>query len=390
MVGHVFQTGPSRKKKNNAKDPPSIDQSLPENLNSDLTCNVAELNSRFSLIPDMVIRELVIQQTGKRAALVYLIGLTDKNAINNNIHRPLLHRPFAGESTDGELPVSIGNIRWITEWSKVEQAIFQGYCVLFIDGRTDALTLDTQGWPQRAIEDPQLEASLKGAHQGFVETAGQNIALIRRYIPNRELKIKQLCVGARGRTQIFLLYLGDVANPEILKELEDRIAQLDVDAVVSTGELAELIEDNPYSPFPQFITTERPDAATSQLLQGRIVAVVDGSPSVLIAPTSISTFFQNVDDYGTRWLVSSFLRIMRFLAFFIALFLPSIYIALISYNLYLEGAANSQMIAELKQRIQRIEMEAIVSSRQLIELIQDHPRRSRRAPPAHGCGENPP
>jgi spore germination protein len=126
--------------------------------------------------------------------------------------------------------------------------------------------------------------------------------------------------------------LGDVANPEILQELEDRIAQLDVDAVVSSGELAEFIEDNPYSPFPQFISTERPDAAASQLLQGRIMVVVDGSPVILIGPASISTFFQNVDDYGTRWLVSSFLRMLRFFAFFVALFLPSFYIALISYN----------------------------------------------------------
>ena len=280
----------------------------------------------------MVIREFVIQYSGKRAALVYLLGLSDKNAINNNILRPLLHKPVAGESTDGELPVAVGNIQWFTEWSEVEQAIFEGYSVLFIDGRTDALALDTQGWPQRAIEDPQLESSLKGAHQGFVETAGQNITLVRRYIPNRELKVKQLRVGARGRTRILIVYLADVANPEILQELEDRITQLDVDAIVSSGELAEFIEDNPYSPFPQFISTERPDAAASQLLQGRIMVVVDGSPIVIIAPASISSFFQNVDDYGTRWLVSSFLRMLRFLAFFIALFLPSFYIALISYN----------------------------------------------------------
>lgn len=328
----VFTRNPLRRKKNYSKVPPFVDQSLPENLNSDITCNVAEINSRFSLIPDMVIREFVIQQTGKRAALVYLLGLSDKNAINNNILRPLLRRPVPGESTDGELPVAIGNIRWLTEWSKVEHAIFQGYSVLFIDGRTDALAMDTQGWPQRAIEDPQLETALKGAHQGFVETIGQNIALVRRYIPNRDLKVKELRVGARGITQVLLVYLADVANPEILQELEDRITQLDVDAIVSSGELAEFIEDNPYSPFPQFISTERPDAAASQLLQGRIMIVIDGSPVVIIAPASISTFFQNVDDYGTRWLVSTALRMLRFFAFFVALFLPSFYIALISYN----------------------------------------------------------
>ena len=155
MVEHVFHSYPFRNKKNNnSKNPPFIDQSQPENLNSDITSNVAEINSRFSLIPDMVIREFVIQYSGKRAALVYMLGLSDKNAINNNILQPLLHKPAEGESTDGELPVAVGNIQWISEWSRVEQAIFEGYSVLFIDGRTDALALDTQGWPQRAIEDP--------------------------------------------------------------------------------------------------------------------------------------------------------------------------------------------------------------------------------------------
>ncbi|MGZ4164434.1 MAG: spore germination protein, partial [Tumebacillaceae bacterium] len=112
----------------------------------------------------------------------------------------------------------------------------------------------------------------------------------------------------------------------------DRVRQVDVDAVLNTGELEEFIEDNPYSPFPQFLSTERPDAVTSHLMQGRIALVMDRSPSVLVGPATFSSFFQSVDDYSIRWQVASFLRMLRLSAFFVAIVLPALYISMISYN----------------------------------------------------------
>ncbi|MGZ4134773.1 MAG: spore germination protein, partial [Tumebacillaceae bacterium] len=299
-------------------------------INGDLTATLAQLLQLFTDAPDLVMREFQLHITGTRAVLVYLEGLTDHNAINNNVLKPLMHD--ATDVTRVDLVVTVGNVRQTCDLSEVERAIFQGSSALFIEGKQTAELLNTQGWPQRAIEDPQLEASLKGSHQGFVETGSQNIALIRRYLPNRELKIKEIIVGQRGQTKVSILYLADVAHPEVLQELEDRIRPLNIDAIINAGELEELIEDNPYSPFPQFATTERPDSVASQLLQGRIAVVVDRSPGVLIGPTTFSTFFQTVDDYSIRWQVSTFLRILRFAAFFVTVFLPATYIAVISFN----------------------------------------------------------
>src|SRR5581483_8916040 len=104
-----------------------------------------------------------------------------------------------------------------------------------------------------------------------------------------------------------------------------RIQKIDVDAILSAGELEEFIEDNPYSPFPQLSTTERPDSVASQVLQGRFAIVVDRSPGVLIGPSNFGMFFQTVDDYSIRWEVSSFLRTLRFVSFFVTIFLPAIY-----------------------------------------------------------------
>lgn len=283
----------------------------------------------FTHTPDLVVRHLMIKQTGNRAMLVYLDGLTDNNSVNRDVLLPLQTKQTG---SDQALPLSSGRIASIDDWGQVESTILDGDSVLFVEGWTIAYALGTAGWPQRAIEDPQLETSLKGAHQGFVETGSQNIALLRRYLPHRELKIKELRVGRRARTKVYVLYIADVTHPDLLGEVEKRIAAVDVDAVINTGELAELIEDHPYSPFPQMLLTERPDAAASQLLQGRLVVVVDRSPSVLVAPVTFTSFFQSVDDYSTRWSIATFLRMLRLFAFCVAAFLPAFYIAVTSFH----------------------------------------------------------
>lgn len=191
---------------------------------------------------------------------------------------------------------------------------------------------ETPSFPKRSIEDTQIESSLTGAHVGFTETGSDNVALIRKQIHNRELKIKEKTVGERGRLKLSILYLSDVVNPELLRELEERIQKLEVDSVINAGDLAEYIEDNPYSPFPQLLLTERPDFAASAILEGKIVTVVDRSPSVIIAPVTFDSFFKTTDDYSSRWMVASFIRLMRYFGFILALFLPATYIAIISFH----------------------------------------------------------
>ncbi|WP_409342102.1 spore germination protein [Paenibacillus sp. MBLB4367] len=319
-------------------------------ISDTLADNIEVLHKQFSHSPDLILRRLTIAQSGSEAVLAFFDGLTDKNAINNDVIRPLQSGTHGGDP-EGDLPVTVGHIRRESSWSQLETVILTGCSVLFIDGSHEAYIFDTHGWPQRAIEDPQIESSLKGAHQGFVETASMNIALIRRYIPNRELKIKEMFVGQRGKTSITILYLGDVASPELLQELTDRIGRLNLDSIINTGELVEYIEDNAYSPFPQFVLTERPDAAASQILQGRYVLVVDRSPSVLIGPVSFMAFFQSVDDYSTRWLVATFIRLLRLLGFIIAIFLPAVYISVISFNYEVIPLKLLLSIGESRERV---------------------------------------
>ncbi len=318
-------------------------------LSTDLSRNIEIAKRLFPASPDLVIRRFATSPQGTPAALLYLDGLADKNALNNNVLHPLMYESVKGKS--GLPSASIGNMHAVSRWSDLEDAILQGDSVLLLDGCREASVFATRGWPQRAIEDPQLETSLKGAHQGFVETGLQNIALLRRYLPHRELRIAEHTVGRRGKSKVWIMYLHDVADPDVLRELESRIVNIDVDAIINTGELGEFIEDNPHSPFPQFIMTERPDSAISQLLQGRLVVIVDRSPSVIVAPATFTSFFQSVDDYSTRWLIASFIRLLRFVAFMIALFLPAVYIAFISFNYEVIPLELFLSIAESRERV---------------------------------------
>ncbi|BFH69794.1 spore germination protein [Paenibacillus dendritiformis] len=316
-------------------------------VNERMSDNVQQLQSIFSQAPDLIYRS-VDTPNGPEAMLVYFDGLVDLNSINNHVLYPLIE---GLSSTEYSLPVTVGHVESTSDMSQVEKMLLNGKSVLFLPGSSEAYIFDTCGWPQRSITDPSIEASVKGSHQGFVETATQNIALIRRYIPNRELKIKQLKVGKRGENTLSIMYLQDVADPEVMQELTSRIEGLDIDNVINTGELSELIEDSPYSPFPQLLMTERPDSAASHILQGRYVVVVDRSPSVLIGPVTFVSFFQSVDDYSIRWMNASFIRLLRFFAFFLALFLPSLYISFITFNFEVIPIQLILSVAESRERV---------------------------------------
>ncbi|MCY9663891.1 spore germination protein [Paenibacillus alginolyticus] len=299
-------------------------------ISGSLENNLQTLSTMFSHAPDLVTRRFQLR-SGENAVIIYLEGLIDKSAINNNILKPLMYE-INSVNDIWNSSTTIAKTEIVILWSRIEETIFQGQSVLFIDGQERSLVLCTQGWPQRAIKEPQIESTLKGSHQGFVETSGQNIALIRRYLPNRELKIKEYAVGSRGNTRVSIMFLDDVVQPDLVKEMEDRLLQINVDAILNTGELAEYIEDHPISLFPQLIMTERPDSAAAHILQGRIVIVVDHSPSVIVAPVTFTAFFQSVDDYSNRWLIATFLRLLRYLALITTISLSAVYIAVVSFH----------------------------------------------------------
>lgn len=144
--------------------------------------------------------------------------------------------------------------------------------------------------------------------------------------------MKEFTVGERATSKVFLLYLADVANENVVKEMASRIESVKVDAILTTGELEGFVEDNSFTLFPQLSITERPDTTAHHILDGRIAVIVDRSPGVLIGPMTFSSFFQTIDDYSFRPMIPSFIRLLRFTGLFIAIFAPALYIAMISFH----------------------------------------------------------
>lgn len=235
-------------------------------IHEKLADNMKEIEQLFSDTPDLIIRFLQIRQSKKEAAIVYISSINDSKAIYEHIISPLLF--YDNDEKNEHFIVPFARMKTVDNWQDVCKAILNGECLLFINDVKIAYVFETQDFPKRAIEDTPIESSITGSHVGFTESANDNIALLRKQIHDRQLKMKQLTVGKRGKTSVTILYLADVAHPELLNEIIRRMKNIDIDNVMNSGELAEYIEDHPFSPFPQLLLTERPDFAAHEILQG--------------------------------------------------------------------------------------------------------------------------
>jgi spore germination protein len=144
--------------------------------------------------------------------------------------------------------------------------------------------------------------------------------------------IRTIQLGRRSKTDIAYVYIKGITDPDLIEEVEERLNEIDIDQILSSGHLEQLIQDNTYSPLPQIQSTERPDKAVANLMEGRVAILVDNSPFALLTPSTFAQFFQSPEDYNERWFVASFIRILRWFASFLAVFTPAVYIAVVTYD----------------------------------------------------------
>jgi spore germination protein len=182
--------------------------------------------------------------------------------------------------------------------------------------------------PLRGIGKNDIEPGLRGPRDEFNEGFRQNIALIRRRIRDSGLKVKQGNLGQRSHTDYGIVYLEDVADERLVREVEKSIEGYDIDAIFDSGMAEQLMEGDWNSPFPKFQATTRPDKVASGIVEGRVAVVFDNSPEVILAPTNFNVLLQASDDYYNRWTVGSFSRVVRYIALIFAVGMPGLYIAL--------------------------------------------------------------
>lgn len=311
--------------------------------NGDLNINIDLIREGLGKQSPMVVKHFYIgMDEPLEAAIIYVNGITNKDTIDRDILNPLMIH--IGENLNGKANIgdylckryiSMSNTMVELDINVVVEHLKRGKTAVVINGAIEVIIADTTGGLQRAIMEPMNETAAKGPRDGFVENLEVNISLIRRKVKDKNLSIELFNVGRRLQSDVAVIYIDDIVDKKVLEELKNRIEAIDVDAILSAGKLEQFIEDYAYTVFPQACSTERPDRAIGNMLEGRIIVLVEGTPMVLLYPATFMQFFQATEDYTERTVVASFARLLRIMAAIIVVTLPSIYLTLIKFNVEL-------------------------------------------------------
>lgn len=270
-----------------------------------------------------------------QVVLVYAEGLAHTIEIGSYV-LPELHRLYDKgvmdenpiEKASGLLPI----VQLSRQEDELFEVVFQGDLLLLFVETGEVGFVCMADKPTRSPIESNTEISVKGPRDGFVEDISVNIALIRKRLRTPSLQVEHLILGRRSKTRIGMLYFRDILNPSILEEMKERIGRIDVDAILSISQLEELLSDSKFKLLPVMDFTGRPDYVTSSLLSGRIVIIVDGLPMVLIAPAGLSLILKSPEDAHFNYTYVSFARIIRGVSLFLSIFLPAIWVALMSFH----------------------------------------------------------
>lgn len=298
---------------------------------------IAYMRERFDVSDDFIVRRLHVM--GERPAVAcYFPPLTNgghQEAIKSfmtigNRMKDVPDGDLKQELLDDYLFSSDGRTEETMEG--VIEELLNGSTVVHVEGMTEAFVFCTRNVDKRSIDQPETEQVIRGPREGFIENLMTNLSLIRYRLQTPDLRIKINKIGKYTRSCVAVCYIQGVVNPALVEEVQHRLSKIEIDGLVDSGYVEQFIEDNQYSPFPQMQVTERPDKAVANLLEGRVIIIVDGSPIALIAPTVFSQFYQTSEDYAERFVLVSFIRLARLVALIFSLVFPALYVAVISFN----------------------------------------------------------
>jgi spore germination protein KA len=313
-------------------------------LRKELALNINVIKERTGTSSDIVIREFPFgKDEDTMMAVAYTDGMSDKALVQQfiletsmiDIRRTVLDKEIDRKEPydlikDHALP--IGDITEVSNMEDLLLHLVSGDSIIMVDGNDRCIVASAKGWADRGVTEATAQTVVRGPKEGFSETLIINTSLIRRRIKDPNLWIERKKIGERTKTDVAILYVKDLVSDDLIKEVHKRLDQINVDSILESGYIEELIQDETFTPFPTVFNTERPDAVASSLLEGRVAIMVDGTPFVLIVPALFVHFFQSSEDYYQRTDISIAIRMLRYIAFFLALLTPSFYIAITTYH----------------------------------------------------------
>jgi spore germination protein KA len=363
--------------KSNRENRPEYEKADDEHISTNIEENIDYIKHKFNAPDnkDIIIREITIAHRYK-AFITYLDGMVDRITINRFILSALMENDVKFEEVlekndekissknkiksnkkDGEeadekgdkkndyksaddcrLDFILNNILQTNQAKKVDKPdeflyeILSGNTLLYVEGCDFYLTSETKGFDKRGVEKPLVEGVVLGAQEAFNETLRTNITLIRKQIKNNNLTTEFIKVGNVNKQLCAVISIKGITNPAIVNEVKRRIKNIKTDMVLGDGILEQFIEDAPYSLVPTMLTTERPDRTASHILEGKVAILIEGAPFAKIAPVTLPSLMHSTEDAYMRWPYGSLIRLVRFLAAFIATLLPGLYVAITNFH----------------------------------------------------------
>ena len=336
-------------------------EQINEKVYSSIKQNLEYLQVKYNTLinSDIIIRNFSMLCMDKEysAFIIYIDGMCDSNIINHFVLKPIMLRNdnntfnninFSKPTSEGITAHKIkkedissyiynklvpnNNISIQTEFNKIISDINSGNCILFVDSINTAFDIDAKGFKQRSVDTPQIENVIKGPQEAFVENLRTNTSMLRRAVNNQNLIIENIEIGKLSQTRCALCYMENIANGDLVAEAKFRLSNLEIDTLISSGELEQLIQDDASYGIPQIISTERPDKCVKAMSQGRVVILVNGNPYALIIPSVMIDFLASPEDSNLNPLFGNFLKFIRILALVITLLLPGLYIAVTNFH----------------------------------------------------------
>lgn len=313
-------------------------------ISPNIEANIAKLKEILGKSDDIVFRNIVISnQQQTRALLCYVSGLTNTEMISQHIIKSLTQNVSAevcdirslSANTFESIKTNILSITDLNESQSMKNVINEilaGKTALFIDTYVKVLLINALAFEARNVQDPNTETVVRGPREGFTENIAVNIALVRRKIKHPNLVLEKMTVGRKTNTTIFIAYLDRIVDPKIVQEVKERLKRIQIDSILESGSIEQLIEDNPTSLFPTIGNSEKPDIVAAKLLEGRVAIFCDGTPFVLTVPYLFIESLRTSEDYYSRPFIATLLRLIRIVSLFITIAAPALYVAVTVFH----------------------------------------------------------
>jgi hypothetical protein len=286
-----------------------------------------EFRGRLQHSADIVETEVA----GTGITLFYLHTLIDMNLLHKDIIEQVKNQSFQSiEKIMGQ--ISVGIMDKTNQMDRVIQSAIGGHVIIHLEGEAQVIFARIASNTGRTLSAAMNEAQVIGPQIAFNESLSTNLSLIRKYITDPNLCIENIKVGSRTTTAVSIIHIHGIANQQMVSILRERIKKINIDGIIDSSVLLQLIEDNSLSIFPQMVLTERPDRICSWLLMGKLVVLVDGSPHAIACPQSFLEFFQSMEDININWQVATFLRLLRMFSLFLSVFFTAFYVAALTFH----------------------------------------------------------